>query len=460
VVGAPRAAIALEHEPVLDQDAAVQPTGTHMRSRTLVVFLVIAAACSGEEDEPAFTGTGGKLAIDGCDYSITTRMGAEAPRKASNKKGADPTPRQVHLGFVGDPRTSVVAQWRTQDETTTATVIRYAAGADLSADQLTETRTGIQFGYRGTGTDVFRVHQAHLCGLEPGTAYSYQVGAEGAFSPVYTFRTAPDVAANPDAEVVFGFVGDSRDGYDVWSQLVGELAKRSPDLVLYSGDAVTIGITQFEWEEFLGRGEPLFARAPVVFAHGNHEVNSVNFFSQFAMPGDQENFSFDYGHAHLTVANDTPEDPTAIAGKAREHLAADFEASKTARWKLLMHHQAIWSSATAHGSNLELQQAWMPLIDQYGIDLVLNGHEHEYEISRPLKNGQVQASNAGATVYVVNGGAGAPLYDIGSGFHTAYSEKTYSAAVLRVTRSSLELDPFRQDGGAISAPAARFSKTK
>lgn len=431
-----------------------------MRLRTLAPILLLCAACSDDESDPPFTDTGGTLEIDGCGYSVTTRFGAEPPRKATDTKGEDPTPRQVHLGFMGDPRTSIVAQWRTVDETTRATVIRYAPGENLTPEQLTEKKTGVQFGYRATGAQVYRVHQAHLCGLEPGTAYSYQVGSDGAFSPVYTFRTAPDVTANPDAEVVFGFVGDSRDGYDVWAQLVTQFQQRAPDLILFSGDAVTVGITQFEWEEFFDRGEPLFARVPVISAHGNHEVNSVNYFSQFAMPGDQENFGFDYGHAHLTVANDTPADASLIAGATRDAIAADLEASKAAQWRMLMNHRAFFSSAMAHGSNLELQQAWMPLVDKYKLDLVLNGHDHEYEISKPLVNGVPQASNKDATVYVVGGGAGAELYEIGSGTFTAYSEKTHSAAVVRVTRTALELDPFRQDGSPITAPEARFSKTK
>lgn len=421
------------------------------------------AACSDDGDDPSvFTGTGGTLAIDGCGYSVTTRPSAEPPRKASDKKGADPTPWQVHLGFVGDPRTSIVAQWRTKDEATLATEIRYAAGENLPPEQLTEKTTGIQFGYRTTGTQIYRVHQAHLCGLEPGMAYSYQVGTAGAFSPVYTFRTAPDVVASPDAEVVLGFVGDSRNGYDVWAQLATQLQQRAPDLVLFSGDAVTLGIGQLEWDEFFDRAEPLFARAPVVSAHGNHEGNSVNYYSQFAMPGDQENFSFDYGHAHLTVANDTPEDPAVIAGGTRDQLEADFEASKGARWRMLMNHQAFWSSAQSHGSSLMLQQAWMPLVDKYKLDLVLNGHDHEYEISKPLVGGLPQASNRDATVYVVGGGAGAELYEVGAGTidFRSYAEKTHSAAVVRVTRSTLELDPFRPDGSPISAPEARFSKTK
>jgi acid phosphatase type 7 len=430
--------------------------------RVALLLLATAACVRGNivEEDNEFSDTGGTLAIEDCGYSITTRIGAEPPRKASNTVGADPTPRLVHLGLVGDPKTSIVAQWRTADETTRVTKIRFAAGANLPAEQLTEERTGIEFGYKATGTPIYRQHQAHLCGLLPGTAYSYQVGSDGHFSPVYTFRTAPDVVANPDTETVFAIVGDSRDGYDVWAQLVTQLVQRTPDLVLFTGDAVTIGLTQNEWEEFFGRGEALFATVPTIFAHGNHEVNAVTYYSQFALPGDQENFSLDYGHAHITVANDTPDDISVIPGSTRAFLAADFEASKNARWRMMMHHQPIFSAATAHGSSVFLQTNWQPLIDQYKLDLVVAGHDHDYEISKPMIGQTPQASNANAPVYVVVGGAGAELYDNDRLFHTAYSEKTHSASTLRVRRDSLELEAFRPDGSIISAPEARFSKLK
>src|SRR5262245_8833081 len=220
-------------------------------SRILCMLFVVTACVKGNPGgDDVFVNQGGTLEIDDCGYSITTRDGAEAPKVATAFVGSDPTVRLVHLGIVGDPKTSVVAQWRTVDETTKASTIRFEVGANLTADQLTQTKTGIQFGYVSTGDTIFRVHQAHLCGLTPGTTYSYQVGTGDHFSPVYTFHTAPDIAANPDAQVVFGFVGDSRGGYDVFDQLIAELVSRTPDLILFSGDAVTVGLVQDEWEDF------------------------------------------------------------------------------------------------------------------------------------------------------------------------------------------------------------------
>ncbi len=424
---------------------------------TVGLIALVSACSSGGGGDDTFVDSGGSLTLSECNYAVTTKMGAEAPKRAKDKLGTDPTPRLVHLGIVGDPKTSMVVQWRTNDETTTTTTVRYAQGTNLTEDQLTQTATGVEFGYRATGTDIYRMHQGHLCGLTPGTAYSYQVGAKGHFSPVYTFHTAPDVTAQPDAEVILGFVGDSRGGYDTWGTLVGQLAQRTPDIMLFSGDATTVGLAQPDWEIWLGKAESLFTSVPIVMTNGNHENNAINFYSQFAMPGDQENYGFDYGYAHITVANDTPEDPNALTTTTLDAIKADLEASKGARWKMLMHHQPMYDSGTQHGSNLTLRASWGPVVDQYQLDLVLNGHEHEYEITKPMRNAQAQATNADGTVYVIAGGAGAELYNTGSDFWTAYSEKTFSAATLRVRRDQLTLDPFRPDGSPI---AAGFTKTK
>lgn len=416
-----------------------------------------------------FTGNGGTLAIEGCPYSVTTVSGAEAPTYSTELYGADPTPRLVHLGVVGDPKTSVVMQWRTADEVTRAGFVRWGQGANLTADQLTNQVNGLQFAYTGTPCAVggptcpFRQHQAHVCGLTAGTAYSYQVGSIDAntgtsyLSPVYTFHTAPDITANPDTDVLLAFVGDARGGYDVWQQLVNLLQAQSPDMILFSGDAVTLGTVQVEYEEFLGEAESLFATTQMYFADGNHEADAVNWFSQFAMPGDQQNFGVDWGYAHITVANDTPVDPNAITGAFAQDLANDLAANQNAQWKLVMHHQPIYSASTKHGSTVTLQQAWQPIYDQYHVDLVLNGHDHDYEVSKPLVGTTVQPTSDNATVYIVGGGAGAELYPNGSGFWTEYSESTYSAATIDIRQNQLTFSAFRNDGTAIPVG---FQKTK
>jgi hypothetical protein len=52
---------------------------------------------------------------------------------------------------------------------------------------------------------------------------------------------------------------------------------------------------------------------------------------------------------------------------------------------------------------------------------------------------------------VVSGGAGADLYDNGTDFWTAFSQKTHSALTVRVRRDLLELNAFDQAGTPIDS---------
>lgn len=429
-------------------------------ARSLLFAALACAACGGPSSggpdaAPMFNG--GTLEVPGCGYSVTTPMGATAPELGSSVFGVDPTPRLVHLGLAGDPRTSIVASWRTADETTAATTIRYGKGTALD-----QTATGITFTYEAdfSGKIVPRIHEAHLCGLDPDTAYSYQVGSVESsgvehLSPVYQFRTAPDLTADPSAQVVIAVVGDCRGAYDVWGQIIGQLQSKSPDLVLFSGDMVELGQIQTDWDAFFAAAEPLLTKVPMVSALGNHEVNAVNYFAQLALPGDEQDFALDYGRAHIDVLNDSPDDVADITGKAQAFLSSDLAAHAGATWKLAMHHRALYSSSN-HGSQTDLQQAWGPLYDQYGVDFVLNGHDHDYERSKPLKGGVVQASMADGTVYLVQGGAGADLYAAGTSVFTELSESVHGATVLTIGPTRLDALVFRENGSMID----QFSKTK
>jgi hypothetical protein len=388
----------------------------------------------------------GSGVIATCDL-VRTRAGASAPEVGTPIFGADPTPQQIHLGLAADPRTSIAIQWRTADDVTLASTVQLGTGEGAGLDQLAE---GMTFTYH----DV-RMHEVHLCDLAPDTTYRYRVGGADEtgehWSPTYSFRTAPDPGESPDAEVTIAFVGDSRGGNVVWAQIVEQLLARAPDLVLFGGDAVGNGNHQWEWDAFFTAAEPLLATTPMVVAHGNHEINAVNYYAQLAMMGDEESFAFDYGPAHLTVLNDSPVDDGVIGSKTRDFLAADLDASDLAPWQLVIHHRPLYSASPSHGGDPELRALWQPLYDAHGVDLVLNAHEHNYERTLPMRWGGAQATPAEGTIYIVSGGAGAGLYPSGTDFWTAYSESTHSAVILEVRQGSLEATAIREDGSVLDS---------
>lgn len=50
-----------------------------------------------------------------------------------------------------------------------------------------------------------------------------------------------------------------------------------------------------------------------------------------------------------------------------------------------MHQTAISTADDNNGADLGIRQEWLPLFDQYQVDLVVCGHEHHYERSHPLR---------------------------------------------------------------------------
>jgi len=71
---------------------------------------------------------------------------------------------------------------------------------------------------------------------------------------------------------------------------------------------------------------------------------------------------------------------------------------------VFMHQCAMSTSVPGNGSDLGIRQAWLPLFDQYEVDLVLSGHEHDYERTYPVRgydagdHGTVAAPNPGQTL--------------------------------------------------------------
>jgi 3',5'-cyclic AMP phosphodiesterase CpdA len=74
-----------------------------------------------------------------------------------------------------------------------------------------------------------------------------------------------------------------------------------------------------------------------------------------------------------------------------------------ARWKVAVFHHPPYNCGR-HSPNEAVQAEWVPLFERYGVDLVLSGHDHNYQ-RFSAKNG---------VTYVIHGGGGAGLYDIES----------------------------------------------
>ena len=79
----------------------------------------------------------------------------------------------------------------------------------------------------------------------------------------------------------------------------------------------------------------------------------------------------------------------------------DQLASSTATWKIALFHHPPYTCGL-HAGNLAVARSWVPLFERYGVQLVLSGHDHNYQRFR-ARNG---------VTYVVDGAGGAGLYSL------------------------------------------------
>lgn len=375
-----------------------------------------------------------------CAHTVTHPDAIRDVRPSCGAAGEQAEVRGLRVTFPDlDPSRNVAIGWTTGDDTRVSEV-----HLGDHPDRLDRVYRGHSFTWSSLAGRV--QHEVHLCGLAPGRTYYYRAGGEGAFSEVASFSTAPPRGS--DEELVFGVTGDTRSTtgeYELWVDVVRRFADEGVDFLLFGGDAVEIGLAQGQWDGWFQKPQPYLASLPIVPTNGNHDLVSVHWLGQLALPNDEENFAYRYGNALIISMNDLPlHDWDAFYGRAKQFLDDTLTAHADARWKIVLNHRAFFS-ASKHGATPDLQEEWLPIIDRHGVDLVFNGHDHNYERTHPIRDMQVVEPGQG-TVYVIPSGMGAPLYDNGQEWWTAVSEKVASYAIVRVAGDRLEMVAYRIDG--------------
>jgi hypothetical protein len=104
--------------------------------------------------------------------------------------------------------------------------------------------------------------------------------------------------------------------------------------------------------------------------------------------------------------------------------------ASTAIWKIVAFHHPAWTCGE-YRSNAAVVQKWVPLFERYGVQLVLNGHDHNYQRFGPRRG----------VTYIVHGGGGSHLYPIEScpaSYPTRrFARATHGFLFLRATDTAL-----------------------
>ena len=240
------------------------------------------------------------------------------------------------------------------------------------------------------------------------------------------------------APATFSFVafGDTRSNPIAHQQVVSSILSLAPDLVLHTGDFVANGNDPAQWTTFYSIEHNLQSQIPFYGALGNHEGgNPCCYFDHFDWPNNERWYSFDHENVHV-IALEIDGHAAYWAGSSQAQWLENDLAHTMQPWKVVFFHIPPYSSGREHGSDLQVRGALEPLFMRYGVDLVFNGHDHDYE--RSVANG---------ITYIVTGGGGAPLYTMGQlDPASVYFTSTFHSVQVSVTGMTLAIAGVRPDG--------------
>lgn len=170
---------------------------------------------------------------------------------------------------------------------------------------------------------------------------------------------------------------------------------------------------------------------PAAGNHDYHTTDAAGYFSYFGPVAGKPTegyYSYDLGAWHIIVLNSNI---SVDAGSAQEQwlradLAAHLAVCTAAYW-----HHPRFSSGVVHGSNVKMQPLWQALYD-YGADIVLNGHEHNYERFAPQDPHGNADPKRGIREFVLGMG-GRSHYEFGTPIANSEVRNSDTYGVLKLT---------------------------
>ena len=346
------------------------------------------------------------------------------PAKASVGNG-------VHLAYGADPASQVGVSWSTPPGVSSELlqVLRNGDWAPVAAQA--RTSAAIDTVYR----------HALVEGLTPDTSYDYRIGEQGI---VRSFRTAP-LQGRSFRFAMFGDMGVSQGAVDNLAQLHAA----DPELCFVAGDLcyadLSGGLAPLTalpynpaiWDNWLAQIESSASKIPWMSTVGNHEMERDNelgydnYLAKFQLPangasGGPVTYHFRYGNVAFVAAdgNDVSAEITRNNGylptqdQWLRNTLGTYRADATIDFIVVGFHNCMYCTNALHGSDGGNRSRWESIFDEFGVDVVVNGHNHSYERTHPIRNGvpTVEApagstvSAALGTTYLTAGGAGQAEY--------------------------------------------------
>jgi hypothetical protein len=309
----------------------------------------------------------------------------------------------------------VTVRWRT--DLPTNSVVQYGTTVALGASASTPTPT--------------TEHAVSLGGLPAGAKHYYAVGHAGGTlaggDTSHFFVTAPTPGSIVPTRIwVLGDSGKANQGARrVRDAYQGFTGSRGTDVWLMLGDNAYNDGTDAEFQAAVFAKYPEQLRQVALWpTFGNHDANSASsetqtgpYYDVFSLPTGGEAggvassteayYSFDHANVHF-ICLDSDDSDRSPGSEMLQWLEADLQ-STSQDWIIAYWHHSPYarggmdSDVEYHGT--EMRENALPLLEAYGVDLVLSGHDPSYQRS-VLVDGHYGLASSFTPEMAVNAGDG------------------------------------------------------
>lgn len=372
--------------------------------------------------------------------------------------------RNIRQVMTADPAHSRVIMWQS-DYAVKEPVLDYRMEGKENGE--TVPVQAEKFTDGGKNTWIYR---ARISGLEPGKTYGYRI-RDGKKATAWMSLKA--FAGNTFKALVFP---DSQSAdYSAWKATAMPAWQRNQDAQFFvnMGDQVDNGQDASQWNAWFDVVEPMAEKIPMATTVGNHETYDLNwkvrrpeaYMKLFNLPQNgyaqypNRFYSFTVGDVHFvvldTVFSEMKDLEPNLEQDEIQWFRKDMEQNRQ-KWNIVVMHKDplryAFNPATGRtGRDEGIEQegkVWMPLFDEYGIDLVLSAHLHTYRNRGHIRDFR---HNPDGPLYILTGVAGDVRYPGLWKQHpldeyVAPQPETDNYLVMTKTDDELQLQAFLPDG--------------
>ncbi len=312
----------------------------------------------------------------------------------------------------GSDETMMNFAWFTEKDSAKSAIVQLAKAEELGNADMPAHATAFN-GSVAKGTRDFDTNRVTVTGLLSETEYAYRVGDGNQWSPVYNFTTGNphgryNVIATADPQM-----GNAREAEAWRSTLEKAVAKAGhASFILNAGDLgdKSNSMEQYGWVtaprvlrslpfataignhdtfDFLGPPHEQIGLMPIHFNWPNHTDLKVGEGDKPFMRAGGD-YYFNYGSTLYIVLNSNVKNVEIHRPFMKKAVASN----PNAKWIVALLHHDIYGTGdhagTAYQDAQKMQPTWSPFLDEFGVDIAINGHDHVYARSLFMQGNKEQ----------------------------------------------------------------------